>query len=112
MYLKTMKDSKLSIEPDVLLLLDNINRFLQAKGVRAYLVGGMVRDMLLGRDTADIDIAVAGDALKTARDVADVLGGSYVTLDRENGTGRVVLADNARGSGRRGLPRAASTAWR
>lgn len=101
MYLKTMEDPRLSIEPDVLLLLDNINRFLTAKGVRAYLVGGMVRDMLLGRDTADIDIAVSGDGLETARDAADALGGRYVPLDAANGTGRVVLIENTKEPDRR-----------
>ncbi len=36
-------------------------------GLRAYLVGGAVRDLLLGRDRADLDIAVEGDPLELAR---------------------------------------------
>jgi tRNA nucleotidyltransferase (CCA-adding enzyme) len=38
-----------------------------ASGVRAHLVGGAVRDLLLGRDRADLDIAVEGDVLGLAR---------------------------------------------
>ncbi|MGH2924794.1 MAG: hypothetical protein ACRDK1_02350 [Solirubrobacterales bacterium] len=38
-----------------------------ASGVRAHLVGGAVRDLLLGRDRADLDIAVEGDVLDLAR---------------------------------------------
>jgi len=55
------------------------------------LVGGTVRDLLLGRDTHDLDYAVDGDGLAIARRVANALGGAYVPLDRERRTGRVVL---------------------
>ncbi|MSQ33196.1 MAG: HD domain-containing protein [Dehalococcoidia bacterium] len=58
----------------------------------AWLVGGAVRDLLLGRATKDIDIAVAGDALATARGVADRLGGAFVPLDEAHQIARVVLA--------------------
>jgi poly(A) polymerase len=56
-------------------------------------VGGFVRDMLLGRATADIDIAVTGDALAVASQVASLLNGKYVLLDDVNSAGRVVLPD-------------------
>ncbi len=85
---------ELSINPDASRLLTSISRFLAEEGIPSYLVGGFVRDMLLGRDTADIDIAVASDALTIARRAADVLGGRYIPLDKENGIGRVVLPAN------------------
>ena len=53
-----------------------------------------MRDMLLGRDTADIDIAVAADALEIAPKVATAFGGKYIPLDEVNGVGRVVLFNN------------------
>jgi tRNA nucleotidyltransferase/poly(A) polymerase len=58
-----------------------------------YLVGGYVRDLLLGRDTRDLDVVVAGDAIAVARELADRLGGAFVVLDEERGTARVVLGD-------------------
>ncbi len=88
-----MEDVKLVIKPDASRLLTEIARLLAEKGIPAYLVGGFVRDVLLGRDTVDIDIAVAADALSIAREVADALGGKFVTLDEVNRVGRVVLPD-------------------
>ena len=59
----------------------------------AYLVGGAVRDLLLGGETRDIDIAVEGDARSAARAVADRLGGELREYERF-GTADVVLPDD------------------
>ncbi len=42
------------------------------RGISAYVVGGYVRDALMGRARTDIDITVQGDPLEFARAVADV----------------------------------------
>ena len=75
------------------LLLTNVSNFLTKHDIRSYVVGGFVRDVLLGRDTADIDIAVEADAVEIAPKVATALGGKYVLLDEANRVGRVVLAN-------------------
>jgi tRNA nucleotidyltransferase (CCA-adding enzyme) len=41
----------------------------------AFLVGGAVRDLLLGRQTVDLDVAIEGDARAVARELAQRLGG-------------------------------------
>ncbi len=46
----------------------------------AWLVGGVVRDALLGREVQDIDIAVPGAALPVGQAVADHLGATAVPL--------------------------------
>ncbi len=86
-----VEDLKLLAKPGGLLLLTNISHLLAREGVQSYLVGGFVRDMLLGRDTADIDIAVAADALEIAPRIAAALGGKYIPLDTVNRIARVVL---------------------
>ena len=50
----------------------------------AWLVGGAVRDALLGRDIHDIDIAVPGDAQPVGSAVADHLGATAVPLPEWN----------------------------
>ncbi len=89
-----LKDSFSSLrESEVWLLLTKVGDFLAERDIESYVVGGLVRDVLLGRDTADIDFAVASDALEVAPKVATALGGKYVLLDRVNRVGRVVLVD-------------------
>jgi tRNA nucleotidyltransferase (CCA-adding enzyme) len=60
-----------------------------------YLVGGTVRDILLGEPNFDVDVAVEGDAISLARAVADALGGR-VRAHSKFGTAVVVYGDEQR----------------
>jgi poly(A) polymerase len=57
----------------------------------AYLVGGAVRDAILGRPTLDFDVVLRGDGVAAARSAADALGAAFYPLDAERGIGRVIL---------------------
>ena len=48
----------------------------------AFLVGGGVRDLLLGRQTVDFDVAIEGDARAVARELAQRLGGEAKEHER------------------------------
>jgi poly(A) polymerase len=62
----------------------------------AWLVGGAVRDELLGRHTADLDIVVAGDPAQAARKIAHAAGGAACfALSKEFGSWRVVARKRA-----------------
>lgn len=63
-------------------------------GARVYLVGGFLRDCLLGRVSCDIDFVVE-DACSCAlaKKIADEVDGHFVALDEENKIYRVVFAD-------------------
>jgi putative nucleotidyltransferase with HDIG domain len=67
----------------------------KAQSTSVYLVGGSVRDLLLGTETHDLDFAVHGDGLKLARYIADELCGAFVALDQRRKTGRVILLPEA-----------------
>ncbi len=58
-------------------------------GEAAWLVGGAVRDRLLGRDTEDFDLAVAGDVETAARALARHSGGTAFPLSEAFGAWRV-----------------------
>ena len=61
---------------------------------RVYLVGGFLRDYLLGRPQMDFDFAVERDALALARAFARQIQGAFVLLDADAGCGRVVKKQN------------------
>ena len=69
-----------------------LGEYFVSRGVPAYLVGGVVRDALLGRQVRDIDLAVAGDTRGLGQDLAGVLGGRCVVLDSERGVVRLVVS--------------------
>ncbi len=71
-------------------LLDSVRAALPENKV-VYLVGGAMRDVLLGRATHDLDFALRGDAIKTARRVANYLKADFYPLDLTRDTGRVIL---------------------
>ncbi|MEJ2759247.1 MAG: hypothetical protein P8046_12265, partial [Anaerolineales bacterium] len=58
-----------------------------------YLVGGCVRDALLRLPSHDLDFVLEHDSLRVARMVANLMGGSYYTMDEDFQVGRVVLTD-------------------
>jgi tRNA nucleotidyltransferase (CCA-adding enzyme) len=56
-------------------LLASARRVADAQGVPTYLVGGMVRDLLLGRANEDVDLVVEGDGILLAEALAADVGG-------------------------------------
>lgn len=76
----------LALPPEQLTLLRLVADEASVRGVAAYLVGGVVRDLLLGRPGLDFDIVVVGDAVALARALAKKHGGK-VTAHPRFGTG-------------------------
>ena len=62
----------------------------QAPVEDAWLVGGSVRDLLLGRPVVDIDLVVDADPGRIARGLAGTIGGSPFPLSERHGAWRVV----------------------
>lgn len=67
---------------DLLLLVQNAARMARELGYSTYLVGGFVRDLIIGEANLDIDIVVEGDAIPLARRLADQYGGRVHTHAR------------------------------
>ena len=59
--------------------------------VEGYLVGGAVRDALMGKDAEDIDITVHANAGRVGQMIADALGGYVAHLNDELQVARVAL---------------------
>jgi putative nucleotidyltransferase with HDIG domain len=54
-----------------LVILKKIASAAQALGIESYVIGGFVRDKLLGRDTKDIDVVCIGDGIILAHKAAE-----------------------------------------
>jgi poly(A) polymerase len=50
-----------------------VSDIAEQEGVRAFVIGGYVRDCLLGRDSKDIDIVIEGSGINIAEKVAEKL---------------------------------------
>jgi len=72
--------------------LDAVRRVLA--DAEAWIVGGAVRDALLGRAVMDADVALRGDARRAARRLARETGGAPFPLSDAFGAWRVVARDH------------------
>lgn len=72
-------------------LLDRVRTVLS--NAELYLVGGAVRDAMLGRLSLDLDFVAPSGGIRIARRVADALGADFYKLDEERDTGRVIVTE-------------------
>lgn len=86
-----MAQERLALPP----LLARLRPLLLAQEIPVYLVGGAVRDALLGRISYDLDFVAPEQAIALAFRVGDALEAPAFVLDRERDIARVVLAGEA-----------------
>ncbi len=80
-------------------ILGDLRSIFESCTLPAFLVGGFLRDALLGRQTHDIDVAIqANDPMPFAEELARRLGGVFVPLSHEHHVARVVVDGSAYGS--------------
>jgi putative nucleotidyltransferase with HDIG domain len=87
---RTLADRLVAVEP-----VGALRDAFAADGVDAWLVGGVVRDALLGRPLVDVDLAVAGDAERAAALAARALSGPRFALSEAFGGWRVLDRERA-----------------
>lgn len=78
-----------SRKPNLSPLLNRVSEILVQQKCKAYVVGGFVRDWILGREIKDIDVSVDGDVLHLAEILANQLAARYIVLDENNRIGRI-----------------------
>ena len=77
---------------NILNLLRQIGRLGNARGISVFVVGGLVRDLMLGAKNLDLDIVVEGDAIKFGHAIAKKLDAALI-IHRRFGTCSVVTKD-------------------
>ena len=84
-----------SLSPKTRALVARAAGILVARGIPAYLVGGAIRDALLGSTTSDVDIVIDGSPHEVCPDLAAALGGRLVSLDVPRDMVRIVVASGS-----------------
>ncbi|MFL6119059.1 MAG: hypothetical protein ACJ73U_05520, partial [Actinophytocola sp.] len=84
-----------ALPPSLHLALHQAIAIISDLGIPAYLVGGPVRDLLLGRPVEDLDLVVEGDALAVADRFASLTGAS-LTRHEAFRTAKVPIDDGDR----------------
>lgn len=80
------------LDPKTLSVLTMAGKVAEKSGYRAFLVGGLVRDLILRQKNLDVDIVVEGDAIQFARRLARRLKGR-VRSHRRFKTAVVILPE-------------------
>ncbi|MFC1931161.1 CCA tRNA nucleotidyltransferase [Chloroflexota bacterium] len=73
---------KKQLPAELVSLMQVAGEMIQSQEKKLYLVGGVVRDLLLGRANFDLDLVVAGDAISLAQQLADIKKGKIITHSR------------------------------
>jgi tRNA nucleotidyltransferase (CCA-adding enzyme) len=82
-----------SLPRELLQLVQNAARTARELGYSTYLVGGFVRDLVIGEANLDIDIVVEGDAIKLVQQLAERFGGRVHAHSRF-GTAKWIVDDD------------------
>ncbi len=78
-----------------LFLLKKVAKAAEASGMETYLIGGFVRDKVLGRETNDADIVCVGDGIELANEVAKQFNPiPQVDFFKTFGTAHIRIADD------------------
>jgi len=81
------KEMERYFSPQMLRLLNNTAKIAGESGYKAYIVGGTVRDVIIGWKNTDVDIVIEGDAIKLGRIiVARLLPGAGFVAYKSFGT--------------------------
>src|SRR5512139_991891 len=74
-------------------LISLVKQVCAERHIHAWLVGAAVRDLLLGREVHDWDVAVERDAIRLARATADQLHAAVYVLDADLDVARMLAGD-------------------
>ena len=73
---------KAQLPAEMVAFMQSAGEVAQRSGQRLYLVGGVVRDLLLERSNLDLDLVTEGDAISLAHELAGIRQGKVITHPR------------------------------
>ncbi len=83
------------LDKNLMALLETVSEVARREGASVHVVGGFVRDLLLGIENHDVDLVVAGDGIGFARALGEALL-AKVKSHAKFGTSVLILPDHSR----------------
>ncbi len=75
-------------------IFSEISKAADQLGVKCYVIGGYVRDIIIGRESKDIDVVCVGSGIALAETLAQRLGeGVFVNVFKNFGTAQVIFEE-------------------
>ncbi len=71
-----------SLPKELLAKIERIGEIADRLGINAYIVGGFVRDLIIGRKNYDVDVVIEGDATEFAKEAGRELSAKVHTFNR------------------------------
>ena len=91
---ENLKDKlKEKVPPGIVDILLRAGKLAYSMGWSVFIVGGFVRDLLLGNENFDIDLVIEGDGILYAEKLSKELGAN-LTIHRDFGTATLNLSEN------------------
>ena len=90
----TNVNSLLKKDPKSYSILTSSSEIGENLAVEVYVVGGYVRDVIIGNNLSDIDIMVVGDGINYARKLLTKLDGNSIVPFKKFGTAQILLDDD------------------
>ena len=88
-YVEANNGTSLNFSP----LMESLRKHLTGLEQPIYLVGGAVRDVLLGQPQADLDFVVPNKAISLTFQIANAIAQPAYVLDKKRDAGRIVFQD-------------------
>lgn len=77
-----LEELQATLPKNIFHVLGRISELADREGIKAFLVGGLVRDLIMGRRSIDLDVVVEGDGIDFAEKVAVAVDGSVSTFPK------------------------------
>ena len=90
-----VKNNIIEVVPQELTkLLKTIERLSKKRDEKVFLVGGIVRDFILGINNKDIDIVVEGDGISFALELKEILKAKKIKIHEKFKTAMIIVSDD------------------
>ena len=69
----------------------SLSEYAESKNVKLYLVGGTVRDLMLGKSISDVDFVMSDDVINFSKGFGEIINARVIIFNKEPDTARIII---------------------